>query len=41
MTEQLQNEAGTNPLQDREYVGYIKAVKDILLVSLDEFKETE
>lgn len=41
MTEHLQSEAGLNSLQDREYTGYIKAVKDMLLTQVEDItKET-
>lgn len=40
LTEQLQSEAGLNPLQDREFAGYIKAVKDMVNVELD-FEEAQ
>lgn len=39
MTEYLQNEVGRDTRQDIEYSGYIKAVKDLLQVSLDEVAE--
>jgi hypothetical protein len=38
----LQTEAGKDPLQDKEFVGYIKAVRDLLLVDVEDVvKETE
>ena len=39
ITEHLQDNAGKDPGQDREYSGYLKAAKDLLLVSLDDIKE--
>lgn len=39
MTEYLQEEVGKNTRQDVEYCGYIKAVKDLLQISLDDIKE--
>ena len=38
LTEQLQSEAGKEPLEDRFKVGYITAVKDILQVSFEEIQ---
>lgn len=40
MTEYLQTSVGIDTRQDVEYCGYIKAVKDMLLMTLDEIKET-
>jgi len=40
MTEYLQMEVGKDTRKDVEYSGYIKAVKDLLQVTLDEIKET-
>jgi hypothetical protein len=39
LTEQLQVSAGIDPQMDRFNVGYISAVKDFLLVSLDDVGE--
>jgi hypothetical protein len=41
LTEQLQHHAGENPIEDARRSGYIKAVKDLLQITLDETKETE
>jgi len=38
LTEKLQSEAGKNPLEDRFTVGYITAVKDLLLVDIEEIQ---
>lgn len=40
MTEYLQYEVGKDTRTDIEYSGYIKAVKDLLLVKLDDIKES-
>ncbi len=40
LSEYLQTNAGLNPIQDREHVGYIKAVKDLVNVELD-FEEAQ
>lgn len=40
MTEYLQYEVGKDTRQDIEYSGYIKAVKDLLLLSLSDVKES-
>lgn len=39
MSEYLQEEVGKDPRTDVQYSGYIKAVKDLLLIDLDEIKE--
>jgi hypothetical protein len=39
MTAELQGNAGIDPSRDRFLVGYIAAVKDLLLVELDDVKE--
>lgn len=41
MTEYLQDNVGINSRQDIEYSGYIKAVKDLLLITLEDVKETD
>lgn len=38
LTEELQNEAGKDPLQDRFRVGYIAAVNDVLRVHFEEIE---
>lgn len=37
----LSVEAGLNPLQDREYVGYIKAVNDLVNMELIDLEESK
>ncbi len=39
MTAELQSNAGSDPTRDRFLVGYIAAVKDLLLAELDDIKE--
>jgi len=39
LTETLQNDAGINPRTDAWQAGYIQAVKDFLLVRLDDIEE--
>ena len=41
ITEILREQAGKEPLQDRFYCGYLAAVRDFLLVTLEDVKETE
>lgn len=41
LTHILSVEAGFNPLQDREYVGYIKAVNDIVNMELIDLEESK
>lgn len=41
MVEYLTTEVAKDPRNDLIYSGYIQAVKDLLLVSLDDVKETE
>jgi hypothetical protein len=40
LTEHLQENAGTDSGADREKVGYIKAVKDLLYMDLETIKES-
>jgi hypothetical protein len=40
MTEYLQMEVGKDTRRDIEYSGYIKAVMDLLLITLDDIKES-
>jgi hypothetical protein len=40
MTEYLQNYAGIDSGKDREFSGAIKALQDVLNISLDEVKES-
>ena len=40
MTEYLQESVGIDTRRDVEYSGYIKAVKDLLLIKLDDVEET-
>jgi len=37
----LSEQAGANPVQDREYVGAIKAYKDMVNIEYDEQEEVE
>ena len=40
MTEYLQDNVGVDNRKDIEFSGYIKAVKDLLLIQLDDIEET-
>ena len=37
----LSEQAGFNPIKDREYVGAIKAFRDMLNIEIDEVEETQ
>lgn len=41
MVDYLSTEVAKEPRTDLIYSGYIQAVKDLLLVSMDDVKETE
>lgn len=41
MTEYLQFNVGKDNRQDIEYSGYIKAIKDLLQITVEDVKETE
>jgi len=37
----LSEQAGLNPVKDREYVGAIKAFRDMLNIEIDDVEETQ
>lgn len=39
LTEKLQNTAGTDPVEDARDSGYIRAIKDLLLIEYEETQE--
>lgn len=41
LTEQLQDNAGLDSLQDRYYSGYIACIKDLLQVKLEEIQDND